>query len=1262
MKNSHKTTGDIMVKLLNINSLLKASYKLVSLGVFSLVLLCSKDVLASGADAVAACAMKGKMTQCQINSSNTTQIYPQSRIQNIQSTGDNGCFDPMPTQVSQVREEVCLRPDSCFKYPNGQQVTVGGEVKCLRQHEGMDLAAPKGTPVTAAADGYIVTATDCYGGGGNTIIMKHPKVGGGFYTTTYMHLSEFEKSVTSKAGTSDLIAKGTRIGYVGGSSCKNGTTKQDVYGMHLHFELRDGDTGTGQILSPTCASAQALCDANAPVVAEPIVPISEPQPEVTSASASLTGCGKLYPADNLSEFHQRGESLGDAGAFNQCWAKDTGGCSYGLSQMVCYKDSSKWNNSTVAKYLQYLQKNDPAKYKALEVGGSLQTTIQTACNPSTAKTFAEKWKALAASDSTFGDSQTQYIEDNYLSYGYTLLKRAGLQTLLNRSPEVQMVILAGSVASPGAMKKNFLAVEEALKPTPIEKATDEEIITAYYNSYAEVMYASYNPKTSFEKRAAIDKQMALESLQIRKEMESGKDLNEASMAATGKRACAKNESPKANVTVSLGTSSRTYIGVDYAGASAVDSSDDGERDCSVKNYRNSFQYCIFCDLFEIIFNTASVVAKKSYNTLANAVISLVCVGFALWLGLTVMQFVSSMEQKNPSILVKTILNKAFVIVLIVMILRMDSIQFFQLALEPLFNTGFRLAQFVMAGEDGATCSGGYDILTEEKGAGLPSSMGVSILCSIETIQDKLLDIMALGSASICVACYIESWFNLPIFPHLGYLIIGVCLWIAAIMLMIMYPFLLVDSVLQLCVSTALLPAAIGCFAFKMTQKYVKKVWDVFLNCMFNFVFLSIILYILTNGLIDLLSDIGISANSDVMNAGNSTSYNTILTKLAWWGVAFLKLLFYMVLSWAVLGEANAFAGNFAKSLGIKDIGGKIGGLAASTTNNIAKGTVKKAFGVSAALGGKVAERGKEAFNSNIKVPYQQWRSNRRAKNIENDDRTVTDANGNKTLQHRTWYGRKVTDTLQVNPDGTSKVTRAKHNLIGGKASSVENDKFIQTKKTYDKNGNVIKEESSMNTAAGKYLLNKDGTRNEVAIFAIRNGSNMSKDDIDKAIMQQMMQERMGNIPGADMNREFKNRTMERTLDAKGREVLTIKQTNTDGSTSIFQMTKGEKRDLLSYTRISKSGKAQSYSSDGIVTKKSSYSLDKDGKINEKTLKNNYAFAHSFNSSATRSMDSNGKFNKYVPADQIMMSEEDMRMFQEQIALYGKDSAMSEFNK
>lgn len=1208
---------------------------------------------ARAADVSNTCAVQ--FHPCKIDGAAASRnLYPNSRIEEMQK----GCLNTVPVEtkgslnsVGRISEEACHRSTSCnssystkVKYPDG---------KCYREHQGMDVAVPEGTPVTAAANGVILSISSCYGGGGNTVIMQHEKAGGGQYTTTYMHLQKFADKTKKIAGTKEKIAKGTTIGYVGTTGCSDGTTKHGAYGAHLHIELRDGGTGKGKILSPACASADALCDGNVPVPEAPVIE-NDPDPQMVTAEASLGKCGKLLPADNLSAFHQQGESGGDAGAFNKCWADDKGGCSYGVSQMVCYRDSSKWNNSTMASYLQHLQKNDPSKYKALEIGGSLQSTINAACNPP-ATQFSQKWQALASQDSSFGTSQREYIENHYLSCGKSVLKNAGMGSLLNRSPEMDMIILAGAVAGAGPMRNNFQAVQRAIAPETFETASDETIISAYYASYAEVMYSGYADKTPYAKRAAKDEKLALESLAIRKEMENGSSLEEASQKVTGKRACEEDEYEYPSASVRLGQASRPAYLNEYIGAVSTESADKGDRECNVESYRSSFKTCIFCDIFGVLFNTASSVAKKSYNALANGVIMLVCVGFALWLGITVMQFISSMEQKNPSILVKTILNKAFLVLIVVTLLRLNSADFFRLAMEPIFNTGFKLAQIATEGANGETCDGStFDILTEEKGAGLPASMGVSILCTIKTIQDKILDVMALGSTSICVALYVESWHGLALFPHLGYLIVGLVLWIAAILLLIIYPFLLIDSVLQLTVATALLPAAIGAYAFKSTQKYVGKVWDTFLNCMFNFIFLSLIIFILTNGLMDVLSKAGVESGGAMSDVGTRSGYKVILSNLAWWGTTFLKLVFYMILGWAVLGEANSFAGSFAKSIGVKDIGSKVGGLAASTANTAAIGGLKTAGKATRKVGGMALDRGREAYNS--------YKVNRRAKKIENDDRTVTDADGNKTLQHRTWYGRKVTDTLQVAPDGTRTVTRAKQSLRGNKATSVNNDKFIQNKKTYDKDGNLIREETRMNTAAGKTLLNRDGTRNEVAIHAIRSGSGMSNDDVDKAIMNQMMQERMGGVPGADMNREFKDREVSRTLDDQGREVFRVKQTNADGSTSIFEMTKGDKRDMLTYTHIGKNGKAESYASDGIINKKSNYRLNKDGTVDAKSVKNNYAFAKNYNSAHTRSMDSNGKFNRSVPADEIMMSEADMQLFREQVATYGKDQPMAEFGK
>ena len=93
----------------------------------------------------------------------------------------------------------------------------------VRMHEGIDLAAPAGTPITAAADGVVLSAT-VYGGYGNATLIEH----GNSLATLYAHQSV----MLVKAG--DPVAKGQLIGAVG---CTGLCT-----GAHLHFEVRVNGT------------------------------------------------------------------------------------------------------------------------------------------------------------------------------------------------------------------------------------------------------------------------------------------------------------------------------------------------------------------------------------------------------------------------------------------------------------------------------------------------------------------------------------------------------------------------------------------------------------------------------------------------------------------------------------------------------------------------------------------------------------------------------------------------------------------------------------------------------------------------------------------------------------------------------------------------------------------------------------------------------------------------------------------------------------
>ena len=88
-----------------------------------------------------------------------------------------------------------------------------------RLHAGIDIAAPEGTPIRAAASGSVVLL-GWTGGYGNYTCVAH----GGSLSTCYAHQSRYGTSMGAN------VSQGQVIGYVGNTG--NST------GAHLHFEVR----------------------------------------------------------------------------------------------------------------------------------------------------------------------------------------------------------------------------------------------------------------------------------------------------------------------------------------------------------------------------------------------------------------------------------------------------------------------------------------------------------------------------------------------------------------------------------------------------------------------------------------------------------------------------------------------------------------------------------------------------------------------------------------------------------------------------------------------------------------------------------------------------------------------------------------------------------------------------------------------------------------------------------------------------------------
>ena len=108
-----------------------------------------------------------------------------------------------------------------FQWPIDGVLTSKFGMRKGRRHDGIDVSAPRGTPVKASGNGEVVYSARLRGYG-NLILVKHSND----YFTVYAHNARNLKKKGERVRTGDTIA---RVGTTGRSS-----------GPHLHFEVRKG--------------------------------------------------------------------------------------------------------------------------------------------------------------------------------------------------------------------------------------------------------------------------------------------------------------------------------------------------------------------------------------------------------------------------------------------------------------------------------------------------------------------------------------------------------------------------------------------------------------------------------------------------------------------------------------------------------------------------------------------------------------------------------------------------------------------------------------------------------------------------------------------------------------------------------------------------------------------------------------------------------------------------------------------------------------
>ena len=159
-----------------------------------------------------------------------------SKISGAAQDGDDAQFEQLfanweePSQVAPARTRVSVPSrmpleDTRLTSDFGMRThpVLGGR----RNHKGVDLSAPSGTPIYATADG-IVSKAKWFSSYGNYVAIEH----GAELQTRYAHMSRIAVAEGTR------VKKGEIIGYVGSTGRSTGP--------HLHYEVRIG----GEAVNP----------------------------------------------------------------------------------------------------------------------------------------------------------------------------------------------------------------------------------------------------------------------------------------------------------------------------------------------------------------------------------------------------------------------------------------------------------------------------------------------------------------------------------------------------------------------------------------------------------------------------------------------------------------------------------------------------------------------------------------------------------------------------------------------------------------------------------------------------------------------------------------------------------------------------------------------------------------------------------------------------------------------------------------------------
>lgn len=210
--------------------------------------------------------------------------------------------------------------------------------------------------------------------------------------------------------------------------------------------------------------------------------------------------------------------------------------------------------------------------------------------------------------------------------------------------------------------------------------------------------------------------------------------------------------------------------------------------------------CWACSLFKLGFGVANSLASGVVASVAGSAISLLAVGYGLWLAVYILKQISSMKAPDPGAFWKGLAVQTFFVTLGAGMLRDlsggSSSSVLEMIVKPIFSGFVDVGLLVIGAFGDIPCSTG----NPEAG----------MICLITELQQKL-------NVGIAFA-----YLNATTGPTIFSIILGVVVYCFFIYMMLYFPLLLLDCVFRYCIILAMLPLSVTAYCFKCTRDFASK--------------------------------------------------------------------------------------------------------------------------------------------------------------------------------------------------------------------------------------------------------------------------------------------------------------------------------------------------------------------------------------------------------------------------------------------------------